>query len=106
MNAINRSPLLFPAEIVCSALSWEVTSSSIQTVLLSEIVSKGEANNGSQTQVVPNNNGNLSFTLLYPGAEYTLTLWFEKDSKKLPLCEQVETVGESVSYFVKVTYCV
>ncbi|XP_029485375.1 receptor-type tyrosine-protein phosphatase H isoform X1 [Oncorhynchus nerka] len=79
-------------KICCSALSWEVTSSSIQTVHLSEIVSNGEANNGSQPQVVSNINGNLSFTLLYPGAEYTLTLWFEKDSKKLPLCEQVETV--------------
>ncbi|XP_052344120.1 receptor-type tyrosine-protein phosphatase H [Oncorhynchus keta] len=79
-------------KIFCSALSWEVTSSSIQTVLLSEIVSNGEANNGSQSQIVYNINGNLSFTLLYPGARYTLTLWFEKDSKKLPLCEQVETV--------------
>uniref|UniRef100_A0A8C8EQH5 protein-tyrosine-phosphatase n=1 Tax=Oncorhynchus tshawytscha TaxID=74940 RepID=A0A8C8EQH5_ONCTS len=79
-------------KICCSVLSWEVTSSSIQTVLLPEIVSNGEAKNGSQTQVVSNINGNLSFTLLYPGAEYTLTLWFEKDSKKLPLCVQVETV--------------
>ncbi|KAM9560540.1 receptor-type tyrosine-protein phosphatase H-like isoform 1-T1 [Salvelinus alpinus] len=79
-------------KIFCSALSWEVTSSSIQTVLLSEIVSYGEANNGSQTGVAHNVNGKLSFTDLYPGAKYTLTLWFEKDSKNLSLCKQVETV--------------
>lgn len=77
-------------------------------MLQSEIVSYGEANNGSQTgnPVSPVTNHTLSFTQLYPGANYTVTLWFKNDSKNLLMCEQNETVGESVSYFVKVTYCV
>lgn len=81
-------------KIYCPALQWEVTSSSIQTVLQSEIVSYGEANNGSQTgnPVSPVTNHTLSFTQLYPGANYTVTLWFKNDSKNLLMCEQNETV--------------
>uniref|UniRef100_A0A4W5RID3 protein-tyrosine-phosphatase n=1 Tax=Hucho hucho TaxID=62062 RepID=A0A4W5RID3_9TELE len=81
-------------KILCSALSWEVTNSSIQTMPQSEVVSYGKANNGSQTgePVRPSTNGTLSFTHLYPGAEYTVTLWFENDYKTFLMCEQNETV--------------
>ncbi|KAK6329073.1 hypothetical protein J4Q44_G00010510 [Coregonus suidteri] len=80
-------------KIFCSALHWEVTNSSIQTVLQSSEVSYGQANNGSQTgEHVRPNNGNLSFIHLYPGAVYNVTLWFRQDSKKLLMCEHMETV--------------
>ncbi|XP_067345489.1 receptor-type tyrosine-protein phosphatase H-like isoform X12 [Channa argus] len=62
--------------IDCSSVNWYVTNSSIQGIV-EGLFSKATASNATKTNVSPGGS-NVTFTDLYPGETYEISLEFEK----------------------------
>ncbi|XP_056885165.1 receptor-type tyrosine-protein phosphatase H-like isoform X1 [Takifugu flavidus] len=76
--------------IDCSAVNWHVTDSSIQGEV-GGLFSNATAANKSETHVSPGGS-NVSFTGLYPGATYRITLMYEKNSYFFHQCTHNLTI--------------
>ncbi len=82
----------FISAIDCTSVTWHVTNSSIQGVV-EGLFSNATATNTSQTHVSPGGN-NVSFTGLYPGATYEVSLVYENDSLHLQQCHHSVTISK------------
>eukprot|EP00066_Takifugu_rubripes_P012307 XP_011601573.1 PREDICTED: receptor-type tyrosine-protein phosphatase H isoform X1 [Takifugu rubripes] len=76
--------------IDCSVVNWHVTDSSIQGEV-GGLFSNATAANKSETHVSPGGS-NVSFTGLYPGATYRITLMYEKNSYFFHQCTHNLTI--------------
>ncbi|KAM4524280.1 receptor-type tyrosine-protein phosphatase H-like [Odontesthes bonariensis] len=90
-RGINSTPYpdFFVTTIDCASGNWHVTNSSIQGKI-EGLFSRATASNGSQDHISPSKD--LSFTGLYPGATYEVSLEYEKESKSFPQCKHKLTV--------------
>lgn len=78
----------FISAIDCASVAWHVSNSSIQG-MVEGLFSNATASNGSQTHVSLGGN-NVSFTGLYPGATYEVSLVYETYQQcrhKLTVCK-------------------
>lgn len=82
------------AAIDCSVVNWHVTDSSIQGEV-GGLFSNATATNKSETHVSPGGS-NVLFTGLYPGATYTISLVYEKNSTCFPQCTHNLTISEYI----------
>lgn len=73
-------------------VNWHVTDSSIQGKV-EGLFSNATATNESQTHV-STGGSNVSFTGLYPGATYKISLVYEKDSTFFSQCDHQLTISE------------
>ncbi|XP_067433235.1 receptor-type tyrosine-protein phosphatase H-like [Thunnus thynnus] len=80
--------------INCSSVTWHVTSSSIQGTV-EGLFSKATATNGSKEIPANPEGSNVSFTGLYPGANYSVSLVYERNSIFFPQCDHVLTIPPS-----------
>ncbi|XP_042254372.1 receptor-type tyrosine-protein phosphatase eta-like isoform X7 [Thunnus maccoyii] len=80
--------------INCSSVTWHVTSSSIQGTV-GGLFSKATATNGSKEIPANPEGSNVSFTGLYPGANYSVSLVYERNSIFFPQCDHVLTIPPS-----------
>ncbi|XP_023196548.1 receptor-type tyrosine-protein phosphatase H isoform X3 [Xiphophorus maculatus] len=71
-------------QINCSAVSWSVTNSSIQGTV-EGLFSKATASNGSEPLISPEGK-NVTFSDLFPGATYNISLLYETSSAPYPQC--------------------
>ncbi|XP_037610793.1 receptor-type tyrosine-protein phosphatase H-like isoform X2 [Sebastes umbrosus] len=76
--------------IDCTNVTWHVTTSSIQG-RVQGLFSNATATSKSQTHVSPGGN-NVSFTGLYPGDTYNVSLEYEIDSKTFLQCIHEQTI--------------
>ncbi|XP_044034999.1 receptor-type tyrosine-protein phosphatase H-like isoform X2 [Siniperca chuatsi] len=76
--------------IDCTNVTWYVTNSSIQG-MIEGLFSNATANNKSQTHVSPGGS-NVSFSGLYPGATYEVSLVYERNSKYFQQCRHELTI--------------
>ncbi|XP_038592525.1 receptor-type tyrosine-protein phosphatase H-like isoform X3 [Micropterus salmoides] len=76
--------------IDCTNVSWHVTNLSIQGVI-EGLFSNATATNKSQTHVSPGGR-NVSFSGLYPGATYTVSLVYERNSTRFQQCSHNLTI--------------
>lgn len=76
--------------IDCTSVTWHVTNSSIQG-MVEGLFTNATATNKSQTHVSPGRS-NVSFTGLYPGATYEVSLVYERNSTPLEQCSHKPTV--------------
>ncbi|XP_049916554.1 receptor-type tyrosine-protein phosphatase H-like isoform X2 [Epinephelus moara] len=77
-------------KIDCASVSWRVTNSSIQGVV-EGLFSNATVTNQSQIHVSPGGS-NVTFTDLYPGATYNMSLVYEKDSMSFSQCNHTLTI--------------
>ncbi|XP_033467887.2 receptor-type tyrosine-protein phosphatase H-like isoform X1 [Epinephelus lanceolatus] len=77
-------------KIDCANVSWRVTNSSIQGVV-EGLFSNATVTNQSQIHVSPGGS-NVTFTDLYPGATYNMSLVYEKDSISFSQCNHTLTI--------------
>ncbi|XP_025765352.1 receptor-type tyrosine-protein phosphatase H isoform X2 [Oreochromis niloticus] len=73
--------------IDCASADWKVTNSSIKAKI-EGLFSNATAHNGSNVHV----SENVSFTGLYPGATYNISLVYEKSSRVFLQCEHKLTI--------------
>lgn len=78
--------------IDCASADWKVTNSSIKAKI-EGLFSTGSAYNGSNVHV-SDGRENVSFTGLYPGATYNISLFYEKSSRVFLQCEHKLTIRE------------
>ncbi|XP_059180532.1 receptor-type tyrosine-protein phosphatase H-like [Centropristis striata] len=71
--------------IDCSSATWRVTTSSIHGII-EGLFSNAKTTNGSQPLDGHVEGGNVSFTGLYPGATYNVSLVYEKESQSFSQC--------------------
>nr|XP_024659212.1 receptor-type tyrosine-protein phosphatase H isoform X4 [Maylandia zebra] len=76
--------------IDCGSADWKVTNSSIKAKI-EGLFSTGSAYNGSNVHV-SDGRENVSFTGLYPGATYNISLVYEKSSRVFLQCEHKLTI--------------
>ncbi|KAL3967630.1 type I keratin, acidic [Sarotherodon galilaeus] len=76
--------------IDCASADWKVTNSSIEAKI-EGLFSKATAHNGSNVHV-SDGRENVSFTGLYPGATYNISLVYEKSSRVFLQCEHKLTI--------------
>ncbi|CAI5659057.1 unnamed protein product [Oreochromis niloticus] len=76
--------------IDCASADWKVTNSSIKAKI-EGLFSNATANNGSNVHV-SDGCENASFTGLYPGATYQISLVYEKSSRVFLQCEHKLTI--------------
>ena len=89
--------------INCSSVTWHVTSSSIQGTV-EGLFSKATATNGSKEILANPEGGNVSFTGLYPGANYSVSLVYERNSI-FPQCDHVLTIRKFKMRFTSSAKC-
>ncbi|XP_042363480.1 receptor-type tyrosine-protein phosphatase H-like isoform X2 [Plectropomus leopardus] len=76
--------------IDCATVNWHVTNSSIQGTVKG-LFSKATAT--YQSQIHTSHGGsNVTFTGLYPGATYEVSLEYENDSRRYPQCNHNLTI--------------
>ncbi|XP_035771329.1 receptor-type tyrosine-protein phosphatase H [Neolamprologus brichardi] len=76
--------------IDCASADWKVTNSSIKAKI-EGLFSNASAYNGSNVHV-SDGQENVSFTGLYPGATYNISLVYEKSSRVFLQCEHKLTI--------------
>uniref|UniRef100_A0AAZ1X2V8 Uncharacterized protein n=2 Tax=Oreochromis aureus TaxID=47969 RepID=A0AAZ1X2V8_OREAU len=76
--------------IDCASADWKVTNSSIEAKI-EGLFSNATAHNGSNGYV-SDGRENVSFTGLYPGATYQISLVYEKSSRVFLQCEHKLTI--------------
>ncbi|CAI5659103.1 unnamed protein product [Oreochromis niloticus] len=76
--------------IDCASADWKVTNSSIEAKI-EGLFSNATANSGSNVHV-SDGCENVSFTGLYPGATYQISLVYEKSSRVFLQCEHKLTI--------------
>ncbi|XP_063337908.1 receptor-type tyrosine-protein phosphatase H-like [Pelmatolapia mariae] len=76
--------------IDCASADWKVTNSSIKAKI-EGLFSNATARNGSNVHVSEGSE-NVSFTGLYPGATYNISLVYEKSSRVFLQCEHKLTI--------------
>ncbi|XP_076743975.1 receptor-type tyrosine-protein phosphatase eta-like [Maylandia zebra] len=76
--------------IDCASADWKVTNSSIKAKI-EGLFSTATARNGSNVHV-SDGRENVSFTGLYPGATYNISLVYEKSSRVFLQCEHKLTI--------------
>ncbi|XP_054454958.1 receptor-type tyrosine-protein phosphatase H-like isoform X2 [Anoplopoma fimbria] len=76
--------------IDCTKVNWLVTNSSIQGTI-EGLFSNATAINESQTHVSPEGS-NVSFSGLYPGATYEVSLVYKNNTKTYPQCTHSLTI--------------
>ncbi|XP_041830468.1 receptor-type tyrosine-protein phosphatase H-like [Melanotaenia boesemani] len=76
--------------IDCASVNWFVTNSSIQGTV-EGLFSNATATNKSHVYVSPGG-ATVSFTGLYPGATYVISLEYEISSTSLPQCQHILTI--------------
>ncbi|XP_039879458.1 tenascin-X-like [Simochromis diagramma] len=76
--------------IDCASADWKVTNSSIKAKI-EGLFSTATAHNGSNIHV-SDGRENVSFTGLYPGATYNISLVYEKSSRVFLQCEHKLTI--------------
>lgn len=74
-------------------MNWHVTDSSIQGEVEGLFTRAILATNKSQIQVRPGGS-NVSFTGLYPGATYEISLMYEKNQTNFTQCDLNLTIRE------------
>lgn len=82
--------------IDCDNQTWHVTNSSIQG-MIEGLFTNATASNGSKTYV-SGGGGNASWTGLYPGATYVVSLVYEKNDTVFPQCSHNLTISKYKSY--------
>uniref|UniRef100_UPI0037E84A90 receptor-type tyrosine-protein phosphatase H-like n=1 Tax=Semicossyphus pulcher TaxID=241346 RepID=UPI0037E84A90 len=80
-------------KINCASETWHVTNSSIRA-RVEGLFSNATATNGSHTHVSPEGS-DVSFTGLYPGETYNVSLVYVKSSRVFPQCDQSVTINPS-----------
>ncbi|XP_051538698.1 receptor-type tyrosine-protein phosphatase H-like [Myxocyprinus asiaticus] len=82
----------------CTSINWKVTNSSITAQVEGcTTVTAANSTDSEQNGTVKNNKVNLED--LYPGAKYTVLLWYDLDSEKLLQCtHNLTIVPNSVSH--------
>lgn len=78
--------------IDCASADWKVTNSSIKAKI-EGLFSNATAHNGSNVHV-SDGREIVSFTGLYPGATYNISLVYEKSSRVFLQCEHKLTIRE------------
>ncbi|XP_076743561.1 receptor-type tyrosine-protein phosphatase H isoform X3 [Maylandia zebra] len=76
--------------IDCASADWKVTNSSIKAKI-EGLFSTATARNGSNVHI-SDGRENVSFTGLYPGATYNISLVYEKSSRVFLQCEHKLTI--------------
>ncbi|KAM3859892.1 receptor-type tyrosine-protein phosphatase H-like [Diretmus argenteus] len=77
--------------IDCTTSPWDVTNSSIKGKI-EGLFSEARATNGSNRTHVSPGGGDVSFTGLYPGSTYEVSLWYRLDSEDLQQCIRTLTI--------------
>ncbi|XP_054625455.1 receptor-type tyrosine-protein phosphatase H-like isoform X2 [Dunckerocampus dactyliophorus] len=72
--------------INCTNVTWHVTTSSIQGAT-EGLFTSATASNGSHTHASPAEGQNVSFSRLYSGATYNVTLQYERNSTHFLQCQ-------------------
>ncbi|XP_056153507.1 receptor-type tyrosine-protein phosphatase H-like [Lampris incognitus] len=77
----------------CTALPWRVTSTSIQGSV-DGLFNHARATNGSNSQVgqISDKGKNISFTSLYPGSTYNVSLSYKMNSTQFLQCQHSLTI--------------
>ncbi|KAM6896884.1 receptor-type tyrosine-protein phosphatase H [Xenentodon cancila] len=91
-SGLNSTPYedLTVTTIDCDSVNWHVTNSSIQGTV-EGLFSEAKATNKSQSHVSPEGK-TVTFTGLYPGATYEISLLYEMSSTPLEQCRRKQNV--------------
>ncbi|XP_057683087.1 receptor-type tyrosine-protein phosphatase H-like isoform X2 [Corythoichthys intestinalis] len=90
----------FVTAIDCTAVTWHVTTSSIQGIVKG-LFTNASASNGSSPHLSPEGQ-NVSFSSLYPGATYNVSLEYQKDSAHFVQCHlQLTTIPPDLTAHCK-----
>lgn len=94
------------AAIDCTSIDWHVTNSSINATQVTGSTHVTAKNSTDSELSVLVEQNIVNFQNLYPGARYTVSLWYKLESDELLQCSQNLTLGEfpcsGLEYAVKI----
>lgn len=84
---------MFSAALNCASFDWKVTNSSIEAEVngCTHVTAQNSTGSGKNGTV---NDNRVNLKDLYPGGNYTVSLFYDLESKQLPQCSHHLTLGE------------